>query len=443
MTIAVQGPAPPHHATFMPTDPISRREMLRTTAAAAVAGGGLLVAASSADAQQPPPLTPASLPPVDGRNASNNPNTSTLGPKNPPLDAENRAAAFPPSTDKGEVQTFKFPFSFAHKKTTEAGWARQVTIKDLEISRDLAAVDMRLVRGGVRELHWHESGEWSFMLAGTARLTAIDADGRSFVGDLNAGDLWYFPSGIPHSIQGLGDDGCEFLLVFDDGKFSEYETFLISEWLARAPRDVVAKNLNVPVEALANLPKEELYIFSAPMPGPLEEERRQAAGQLGPSPHDFIYKLSEQKPTRQTRSGEVHVVDSKVFPVSTTVAAALVTVRPGGLRELHWHPNADEWQYYVKGRGRMTLFPAGNRSRTMDFEAGDVGYVPITQGHYIENTGDTDLQFLEVFKSSFYQDLALSEWITHVPPTLAKAHLKIDQATLDAIPREKNLVVPA
>ena len=123
------------------------------------------------------------------------------------------------------------------------------------------------------------------MLAGKARVTSIDYEGKAFVDDIGPGDMWYFPSGIPHSIQGHPDtDGCEFLLVFDDGHFSEYETFLISEWVARTPKDVLAKNLNVSESALAHIPKEEQYIFFVAPFAPIEEERRQAAGKAGYSP---------------------------------------------------------------------------------------------------------------------------------------------------------------
>jgi oxalate decarboxylase len=138
----------------------------------------------------------------------------------------------------------------------------------------------------------------------------------------------------------------------------------------------------------------------------------------------------------------VRIVDSNTFKVSTTIAAAIVTVHPGGIRELHWHPNADEWQYFMSGTGRMTVFATGGRARTMDFQAGDVGYIQKTLPHYIQNTGTTDLKFLEMFKSSFYQDLSLSEWLTHTPPELVIAHLGIDKATLDAMPRENLAVLP-
>jgi oxalate decarboxylase len=138
----------------------------------------------------------------------------------------------------------------------------------------------------------------------------------------------------------------------------------------------------------------------------------------------------------------VRIVDSSKFKVSTTIAAAIVTVHPGGIRELHWHPNADEWQYYIAGQGRMTVFATGGRARTMDFQAGDVGYVQKTLPHYVQNTGDTDLKFLEMFKSNVYQDLSLSEWLTHTPPELVLAHLGIDKSTLDAMPKDEVVVMP-
>jgi oxalate decarboxylase len=340
------------------------------------------------------------------------------------------------------VQTFKYPFSFARKRLHEGGWSREVTVRELAVSTTMAGVDMRLTAGGVRELHWHTAAEWAYMLYGNARITAIDNEGKSFVADVKESDLWYFPTGIPHSIQGLNPDGAEFLLVFDDGAFSEYATVLLSDWMAHTPKDVLAKNFAVPQRAFEKMPQRELFIFQSQVPGPLEADQKAAAGTRGLSPQDFAFRTLQMPVTKRTRGGEVRVVDSNQFKVSQRIAAAIVTVHPGGIRELHWHQNADEWQYYFGGKGRMTVFATGGRARTMDFEAGDVGYVQQTLPHYIENTGNTDLKFLEMFRSSFYQDLSLSEWLTHTPPELVMAHLNIDKTTLDVIPRDEAVIMP-
>lgn len=410
-----------------PINRLSRRSFLATSTALATTVGAL--SASSLGNQA-------------GSSAATDQSKSDPGPTNAALDEQNPSSAVPPVSDAGSVPVFKYPFSLSHKRLHEGGWSREVTVRELPVSKSIAGVDMRLTAGGIRELHWHAAAEWAFMLYGSARITAIDAKGKSFVTDVNEGDLWYFPTGIPHSIQGLTPDGAEFLLVFDDGNFSEYATVLLSEWMAHTPKEVLAKNFGTSSQSLEKMPSRELFIFQAPLPPPLAADQRAAAGALGSSDLNFAFRLAQQPVAQRTKGGEVRIVDSSLFKASTTIAAAIVTVHPGGMRELHWHPNADEWQYYISGKGRMTVFATGARARTADFQAGDVGYVQQTFPHYIENTGDTDLKFLEMFKSSFYQDLALSEWLSHTPPELVMAHLNIDKATLDAMPKEKLVIVP-
>ena len=162
----------------------------------------------------------------------------------------------------------------------------------------------------------------------------------------------------------------------------------------------------------------------------------------GAPPHPFTFSLKGQPFRRETAGGTVQVADSTNFLANQDIAAALVTLRPGGLRELHWHPNADEWQYWIKGKGQMTVFNTGPNAVTMDFNAGDVGYVKKNLGHYIKNTGDTDLQFLEVFRSSYFADVSLSDWITRTPPAMVAQHLNVSEATIAKFPKNKPEIVP-
>jgi oxalate decarboxylase len=358
------------------------------------------------------------------------------GPRDAVRDRENPDTLVPPSTDHGTLPNLKFSFADAHMRLEPGGWARQVTERELPVATTLAGVNMRLKAGAVRELHWHKPGEWSYMLHGRARITAVDEDGRQFVDDVGEGDLWFFPSGIPHSIQGLGPDGCEFLLVFDSGAFSEDSTFLITDWLAHTPRSVLAKDFRVPESVFADIPKKELYIFQSEVPGPIEGNR--IAPQVA---QGFSHRLLAQEPLR-TPGGTVRIADSRNFPASKSVAAALVDVEPGAMRELHWHPNADEWQYYIEGQGRMTVFASEGKARTFDYRAGDVGYVPRAMGHYVENTGNATLRFLEMFKSDRFADMSLKQWMALTPHELVQAHLHLDRGFLDGLPQQKIPVVP-
>ncbi|MBP1184073.1 oxalate decarboxylase family bicupin [Methylobacterium sp. PvR107] len=399
---------------------------------AIIAAGGAMMAAPAA-AQSSGPAAP--LPERGGKGAD------ILGPRNQPRAAEEPFTLAPPATDHGTMPNLKWSFSDSHMRLEEGGWARQTTTRELPVSTAMAGVNMRLKAGAVREMHWHKESEWAYMIKGKARITAVDQDGRTFADDVGEGDLWYFPGGIPHAIQGLasdGVDGCEFLLVFDDGGFSEDSTFLLTDWLAHTPKDVLAKNFGLPESAFAKIPEKELYIFPGPKPGPLAADRM---GGSGPVPKTFSHRMLAQEPVR-TRGGSVRITDSTVFPASVTIAAALVEVEPGGLRELHWHPNGDEWQYYLSGQGRMTVFGSESKARTFDYQAGDVGYVPFAMGHYIENTGDTTLTFLEMFKSPRYADISLAQWLALTPHPLVQAHTGLDPRLVDALPQTKSPVVP-
>jgi oxalate decarboxylase len=405
---------------------ISRRNMLAATAA-----GGLLSAATAVSAQTAESIPQPQRP---GRGGTDN------GPRNLIRDRQNPDLLVPPSTHHGTLPNLRFSFSDAHTRLESGGWTRQVTVRELGISKNIAGVNMRLNAGGVRELHWHKAAEWAYMLYGSARITAIDAQGRNFIDDVGVGDLWYFASGIPHSIQGLNPDGCEFLLVFDDGEFDEDNTFLISDWFKHTPNDVLAKNFGVPAASFGHAPDpSELYIFSAPVPGPLGTDKIPGAAQV---PESLSHRMMAQQPIK-TKSGTVRITDTSVFPASKTISAALVEVEPGGMRELHWHPNTDEWQYYIEGQARMGVFAASGQARTFDFLAGDVGYVPFAMGHYVENTGSSSLRFLEIFKSSYYADVSLNQWLALTPPELVSAHLKLDPQVLGALRKEKVPVVPA
>ncbi|MFP5205209.1 MAG: cupin domain-containing protein [Acidobacteriota bacterium] len=366
---------------------------------------------------------------------------SDPGQNNIPLLKENPSSNNPPATDHGDTGAIWYSFDLAHRRQTAGGWTHQVTQRELPNSTDVAGVNMRLAAGGFRELHWHTAAEWAMMLYGSARISVLRPDGSVFLDDVKRGDLWYFPPGFPHSIQGLGKDGCEFLLVFDQGKFSEEDTFLLSDWVRHTPPDVLQKNMKLDAQTLSRFPKEDLYIFPSTEPGSLAADKASVGGESSLSTTRFSFPLMEMEPTISGPGGNVRIVDSRNFPPSTTIAAALVTLHPGAMRELHWHPTGSEWQFYLEGQARMTVFVSPSNARTMDFHPNDVGFVPSMAGHYIENTGDTDLVFLEILRTNQYADFSLNNWLRHLPPEMVAAHLNITPAAIKQIPSKKLVVI--
>ena len=416
------GEGAPFHEQKM----LSRRMFVE---AAALAGAGLVTATAMAQSRQ------------ESQAGRQGDSPSDPGPENTALLRENPSANTPPFTDHGNPAPIWYSFDLTAKRMQGGGWTHQVTERELPKSKEIAGVNMRLTAGSFRELHWHLADEWAIMLTGKARISIMQPDGKMFIDDIGAGDLWYFPAGFPHSIQGLEGDGCEFLLVFDQGDFSEDDTFLLSEFLAHTPPEVVQKNMGWSRQEWDQLPPTELYIFPSQLPGPLEDDRR-FLGKYLETNNKYTFKASSMAPTKKTAGGEVRIIDSSNFPVAQNIASAIVTIKPGGMREMHWHPNVSEWQYWIKGKGRMTVVLTEGKARTMDFNANDVGYVPAMAGHYVENTGTEDIVFLEMFKTAHYQDVSLNQWIARMPDKMAQAHLKLPVSTIRRAPQDKEVLLP-
>ena len=389
-----------------------------------------------------PTLGNPDLPPEGEVNTADDSAATVMdGPQNRVIESQFPNQIDSPPTDISTQPFFWSSFNISPRRVQRGGWAREITSADFHISDEIAGVNMYLEPGGIRELHWHQTAEWAVMTKGRCRVTTLSRSGLPSVEDVEEGDLWFFPAGTPHSLQGLGPAGAEFVLAFDDGAQSESNTLLLTDWFAHTPPEVLAKNFGVAQEVFADIPLHNLWIFPGDEPGELEKDQS-ASGVTWGAAEPIIFRLSRSEPLHQNSGGSIQIADSTNFPLSNTVAAALVTVEPGSMRELHWHPNADEWQYYLRGSARMTVFNTGPHANTTDFRPGDVGVVKRNCGHYVENTGDDVLQFLEVFAADRYEEVSLANWLAHVPPSLVSAHLNVPEEVLATFPRGTQGITP-
>ena len=337
----------------------------------------------------------------------------------------------PASLTGTELPSFRFALGAMTPKVYDGGWLRAATVDQFPVSQKLAGALMQLVPGGLRELHWHSNAaEWAYVIKGQCRVTTIDPQNRSEVVDFGPGDVWYFPRGHGHSIQGIGHEDCLFILVFDNGYFSEFGTFSISDWLGHVPPEVLQKSLGVPAQRFADFPKREVFIAKGAVPPPLAPNR---AGSLDATSLTHRCRLLDQKP-EDYPGGTNRLVSQREFPISTTMTGAHMRLKPGAIRELHWHPNADEWQYYLSGRASMSVFGSHGRVRTDQFGGGDVGYVPQGYGHYIENIGTEDLDVVVVFNNGTYESISLSAWLATNPPALLATNFQVPESTFAGFP---------
>ncbi len=358
------------------------------------------------------------------------------GPRNVERDRQNPDMLVPPATDYGLLPNLKFSFADAHMTLKPGGWSREITKREFPVSDTFALINMCL-DPGIREMHSHQQSEWGYVLVGRIRITAIDEMGRNFIDDVGVGEGWLFPANIPHSLQAL-DEGTEFILLFDKGYYSESSTFSISDLFAHMPLDVLSANFGTPESTFSGIPKDEVYIVEGGDPGTIKQQKIRSP--YGEIPLTYKHELNKVQPI-ESDGGTIRILDSKNFPACRTVAAALVEVEPGGMREIHWHTNKDEFQYYISGEARMTVFMPGPQARTFNYRAGDVGYVPVGGFHYIQNVGNETLRFLEFFNSDFYSDVSLAQWLALTPKEMVKSCLNLPDDFIDQLNKKSTPVV--
>jgi oxalate decarboxylase len=334
------------------------------------------------------------------------------------------------------LPTFKYDLEAQTHWVGDAGSAKEATVAEFPISQSIAGVSMRLKAGAIRELHWHSlAAEWAYMLEGRCRVTVIAPNGQAEMADFEEGDTWYFPRGHGHALQGLTD--CHFLLGFDNGHFSEFGTFSITDWIARTSPEVLSRNLGLSAATLDRFPKKEVYIGPGKVPPPLQELRN---GNPQHSQFSHKFRLKASQP-HVFAGGEERIASSVEFPIQTTLTAVLMDLKPGGLREMHWHPHADEWQYYVRGRARVRIFGSHGRARTEEFSKGHVAFVPQGFGHYVEQIGNEPTQILILFNSPYFQEISLASWLGANPPGLLQDNFGLPQSVIDQLPtRSKGIV---
>ena len=331
----------------------------------------------------------------------------------------------------GEPIVFTASLDRAPLKATSGGWAREVTTRTLPIATGLAAAHLFVNPGGAREMHWHNSDEWAYVLGGHAQITAQDPAGEIEVVNVSPGDLWYFPRGHAHAIHALGDTPLNALLMFNDGLYGEHGTFGISDWMSRIDATLLTQALGLAADGIDRLPQGETYIMQGPIiPLDSPEARNE---QPWPAERSHRYALLGTGPENVTPGGTIHRATQAQFPL-TAMAASVTRLQPGAMQQIQWHPNANELHYVASGRVRMTMFATDKRMSVADLGTGDCAYVPANCGHTLQNVGEAGSDVISVLDSPTYQEATLVDWLRKAPPHLLHNNLGIDQLGSPVIP---------
>jgi oxalate decarboxylase len=340
----------------------------------------------------------------------------------------------------GDPVTFTAALDKGPIKATSGGWAREITTRSLPIATGIAGAHLFINAGGCREMHWHNSAEWAYIINGHCQVTIVDPEGQLEIANLGPGDLWFFPKGHSHAIQTLGSEPCHAILAFDDGLYGEHGTFGISDWMSRFDAATLSQTLGGPAEIFAQMPKAETYIMQGDVLA-LDGPQARAARPLDHG-RSHRYALMSQKPRISTAGGTLHVASAKEFPMSSSMSGLVLKLKPGAMHEPHWHPNANEWHYVLKGRTRVTLFASDKRMAVAELSPGECAYIPINCGHSIQNIGTEDAEIVGVLDSGIYQESSLSDWVSKAPRHLLANNFGMTESAVPPLGLKREVIIP-
>lgn len=337
------------------------------------------------------------------------------------------AAEAPPLSVSYHVKLSEIEF-----KPFPGGLFRQLPVDNPISNNTMWVAYLQLLPGGVRELHWHPSAaEWGYVSEGTCLITLMNNEGQYANELVHEDQVWYFPQSWGHSIYGQDPEvGCTMVLFFDDPQPPTYNDLSISQMLSYFPRDVVSENLGVPIDVLDTFPESILIVNSGPQPPQAVPVSK------NPLPLSPIFSMRDGPCGDLGRGGYYFQVRQEQFAMSSTMSGAYMHLEPGTLRDIHWHPNADEMQYVLRGSVTVGVYGTGGINSTYTLKAGDVGFVPRGFMHYIqanrndEEGGGGPADLLLTFNHPSWTTQELSTWLSVAPPFIAARSLN---TTVDVV----------
>jgi oxalate decarboxylase len=309
---------------------------------------------------------------------------------------------------------------------------------NFSILKGMALYSLRLDNGGVREPHWHpNASELSYCLSGRALMTIFSPGAGHDTFTVDTGEIVFVPKGYLHHIENINHGETKFAIAFNHER---PEDIGISGSTGSMTDKILGATFGLESDYFGKFKKssQDLLITSRSNP-----KNATTTYQKIPNYHKF--NLKAFPPTVESRGGTVSLGNANNFGTLSGLVCYLLTLKPKGIREPHWHPNATELDYVISGRGRMTIFSPGDNVDTFEVGAGEIVFIPSAYFHYIENVnGSEDMQFAVFFNHERPEDIGISGALSAYSNEVLASVFGLQPKILDALPKyQEDLFVVA
>lgn len=312
------------------------------------------------------------------------------------------------------------------QKLYEDGSRIDATQENFPALKGMALSYLTLKANGVREPHWHpNANELSYCIEGRALMTIFSPGGGHDTFIIEPGTLSFVPMGYLHHIQNLGDTPVKMLLCFNHEVPEELN---LSSTLAMIPQAALGATFGLDPSFFKNMNPslKPLFIGKYSQEVPLE---------LAWQNNRFKMNIEGIQPQIKNKGGSVRLSNQSLMPTLEGLTMYSLKLDARGVREPHWHPNAHELNYLIKGRARISLLSPGEQVDAFAMEPGDISFLPKGYYHYIENTGDDPVQFAVFFNHAMPSDIGLSGSLGAYSNELLADLFKVPSSYFNPLPK--------
>ena len=309
---------------------------------------------------------------------------------------------------------------------TELGSLQGVDADSFPMLKRMSMRRLVLEPGALREPHWHANAdELACCLSGSLLVSVLDTGDVFGSFTIGAGELFHIPVGSLHTIENIGEERAELIVMFSHEKPEEFSLHAAFGAMTDA---VLGNAYSLPASDFAAVTRDT----SSPI-----LVRRGTATQVPASaaladPHKF--GIAASKPPIDFPYGNARVARSQFWPVLKSLAMYSIDIKENGMREPHWHPNTAEMGYVHKGRARMSILDPDGSVDTYLLQPGDAYFIPRSYPHQIEVLSEEDIHFLVFFDQPMPADIGYRASGSSVSSEVLAATFGIAPAEMPALP---------
>lgn len=277
------------------------------------------------------------------------------------------------------------------------GYRCLVSAKTFAPFHNMALAIIELKKGGLREPHWHPNAdEMTYCAEGKALITLFSPGNQCDTFTLSAGEVVYFPKGYIHHIENIHPKKSRFILCYNHNQPEDLD---LSAAVGSMSAHVLASTFSAPKELFERIKKGAKDAFIS---------RRKTVAKFASTPNYHKLDLERIHPQIDTPGGLARIANHTNFPALEHLALFSLRVVKGGVREPHWHPNATELNFVVRGKARLTILSPSGDIDTFELTQGQGSIIPAGYFHHIENLSPSELHMTVFFSNSLPNDIGLS-----------------------------------